>query len=172
VKLDFPQTRRLYLAGTVAFPVPFPAVGTISIVDGYVKRSARGRDEPRSLVIVRELSGPDHATTRVIQTKHVAAIFIFKGQGNRVDNFENGEWILSPVNSKKKRAEGKPDAKPSDATFRGIVFVPEYRPVLTINEITQTAGAVGATITKFAYDCECESYGCECETSGKERPVL
>jgi hypothetical protein len=29
--LNFQQTRRMYVAGTVAFPLPFPSVGGISI---------------------------------------------------------------------------------------------------------------------------------------------
>jgi hypothetical protein len=35
--LDLRQTRRLYLAGTVAFPTPFPSSGIISFEAGHLK---------------------------------------------------------------------------------------------------------------------------------------
>jgi hypothetical protein len=140
--LDYRQTRRLYLAGTVPFPMLFPTVGTITIEDGNLSYSNNGQIITKLLVIVREKPGPEHATTRVILAKHVAAIFFPAGEGNRVDDFEDGEWVLGP----NIRA---------DADRRGIVFVPEYRPVLTNNEITQTAGSVGAPQVGYSYGCDC-----------------
>src|SRR5215510_1582558 len=94
--LDYRQMRRLYLAGTVALPVPFPTVGTISIEEGKLANSPHGKIETKLLVLVREELAPEHARTHVILAEWVAAIFYFTGEDNRVDDFEKGEWALGP----------------------------------------------------------------------------
>jgi hypothetical protein len=154
--LDFSQTRRLYLAGTVAFPMPFPTVGKISIQPGNVTRSLRGAGEGSLLVVIEEQGGFERSTIRVMMAEDVAAIFFYKGEGNKVEDFENGEWMLGPAIKAEKKAERQRATARQDLK-RGIVFIPEHRPVLTISETTQTAGAVG-TPPMYPY-CECE----ECE---------
>ena len=100
--LDIRQTRRLYLAGAVPFPVRYPTVGAISIEQGKL----HGHVEKTLFVVVREETERDQATTRVILAEYVAAIFYYKGKGRRVDNFEDGEWVWGPIN-----AEKSPDKK-------------------------------------------------------------
>jgi hypothetical protein len=153
--LEFPQARRLYLAGSVAFPTPFPTVGTITTKLGDLSVSPAGKGEDALLVIVDDEPGLGDATTRVMLAAHVSAIFIYKGEGNRVDDFENGEWILgSLIKADRKSEKPRTDAARAHPRRRGIVFLPEHRPVLTITECAQTAGATGAAL--FAKG------GCEC----------
>src|SRR6476646_7953542 len=103
--LNSRQTRRLFLAGTVALPMPFPATGVISIEDGTLLFSAGGQTKPTTFVVVQENSGREPATLRVVLAQDVAAIFFpgawgiasdqsrvfrFEG-GGRVEDFEQGE---------------------------------------------------------------------------------
>ena len=155
MELDYRQTRRLYLAGTTPFPMPFPTVGAISLEDGKLTYSRQGPIETRLLVIVREEPGSEHATTRIILAKHVSAIFFYAGQGNRVDDFENGEWVLGPYISDEKAIAKVTANFKNQRAKSGIVFVPEHRPVLTINELTKTAGAIGSQQMGYHFGCEC-----------------
>jgi hypothetical protein len=152
--LDFRQMKRLYLAGTVAFPMPFPTVGTISIEEGKLAHSPHGKIETKLLVLVREELAPEHARTHVVLAEWVAAIFYFTGEGNRVDDLENGEWVLGPP-MKDNRASGKVKGGviPRDSDRRGIVFVQENRPVLTLDEVAQTASSVGARPAGYIHGC-------------------
>jgi hypothetical protein len=167
--LDSRQTRRLFLAGTVAFPMPFPSIGTISIEDGDLLYSPGGQSQPTTFVVVREIPGSERATLRVMQAEDVAAIFFAGGwetspdgsrvfrfeRGGRVEDFEQGEWFLNPeIDAKTIFDRLKIDVKQSDSDARGVVFVPEQRPVLTISEVTQTAGSTGEL--PYYRDCECE----------------
>jgi hypothetical protein len=123
--LDFKQSRRFYLAGTVAFPTPFPSAGGISIEDGSLllsvdrdevnhgeKKDKENNEEKRErvvFVVVQETTGVEKATTRVVRKSDVAAIF-FPGEWIDTDNgpvfrfaepecvhdLEHGEWFLGP----------------------------------------------------------------------------
>jgi hypothetical protein len=125
LELDAHQTRRFYLAGTVAFPAPFPATGPISIEGGSFqlpdddsngrieekksKRDGGAQPEGEPFVVVQEGSGLANATIRVVRESDVRAIF-FPGvwvdadkgrififaQEEYVDNLERGEWFLGP----------------------------------------------------------------------------
>jgi hypothetical protein len=173
--LDVKQTRRFYLAGTVAFPTPFPSAGGISIEDGSFqfpddgdkenngekkdKENNGGKKDKVTFVVVQEKSGVRQATTRVVHKSDVAAIFfpgvwvdtdegpVFRfAERERVHDLEEGEWFLGPqikvtkITTRLKLAQRNIDITSRDSGVRGIVFVPEHRPVLTVYECAQTAG--------------------------------
>jgi hypothetical protein len=154
--LDYRQMRRLYLAGTVAFPMPFPTVGSISIEEGKLARSPQGSMENKLLVLVREELTPEHARTHIILAEWVSAIFYFTAKDNRVDDFENGKWELGPPANADKVSGGKAKASGTrrETGRRGIVFVQEHRPVLTLDEVAQTAGSVGARPVGYVQGCD------------------
>ena len=80
--LDCRQTRRLYLAGTVAFPTPFPSNGIISFESGNLKYAAGEPAKVKVWVVVQEYSHRDRTIIRAILQEDVAAIFI-PGTRNR-----------------------------------------------------------------------------------------
>ncbi len=154
IDLDIRQTRRLHLAGSVAFPTPFPSVGGISIEKGSLRRSAGGNSQDEAFVIVREESGLEQATSRVFLQEDVAGIF-FPGVWVETDkerkfrfaeqdfayDLEKGEWFLKPhIDAHEINMKLKTDITDPESGARGIAFVPEDEPVLTITESTQTAG--------------------------------
>jgi hypothetical protein len=173
--LDSRQTRRLFLAGTVAFPMPFPATGVISIEEGNLHYSHSGHSHPTTFVVVQERPGSEGAMLRVIRAEDVAAIF-FPGTwehesatkrvfhfdpSGRVKDFEVGEWFLKPeIAAKNIKDRFQSDVPKRNSNVRGVVFVPENRPVLSISEVTQTAGSTGSGLIPTQCECECE---CECE---------
>jgi len=180
--LDIQQTRRFYLAGTVAFPTPFPSAGGISIEDGSFKLSDNGdkgncgdmkdkeqngeKKERVTFVVVQEKTGVDEATIRVVRKSDVAAIF-FPGvwvdtdndpvfqftERERVHDLDEGEWFLGPqikatkITTRLKLDQRHVDITRRDSGVRGIVFVPEHRPVLTIYECAQAAGDAAMELT-------------------------
>ena len=153
--LDFRQMRRLSLAGTVAFPMPFPTIGTISIEEGKLANSPHGKVETKLLVLVREELAPERARTHIILAEWVAAIFYFTGNGNQVDDFENGEWVLGcPVDADKKSDKAKTGVTHRDTGRRGIAFVQEHRPVLTMDEVAQKACSVGTRAIGRVFGCD------------------
>jgi len=169
--LNSRQTRRLFLAGTVSLPMPFPATGVISIEDGTLHCSSGGQATPTTFVIVQDRPGLEHATLRVVLAEYVAAIFfpgeweiqpdqtrIFRFErGGRVEDFEQGEGFLNPeIDAKKISARLKIDVTNRDSDARGVAFVPEHRPVLSISEATKTAGATGELPAASDCDCECQ----------------
>jgi hypothetical protein len=110
-ELDSKQTRRLFLAGTVAFPTPFPSLGTISVEKGRLRRSDEDNNAPDELfVVVQEKAGIDRAKVRVVRQEDVAAIFIPEmsdyaddpltkcccDEEDLVRDLEQGIWILKP----------------------------------------------------------------------------
>ena len=74
--LDCRQTRRLYLAGTVAFPTPYPSSGIISLEAGNLKYAAGEPAKATAGVVVQEYSHRDRTIIRAILQDDVAAIFI------------------------------------------------------------------------------------------------
>lgn len=156
MNLDCRQTRRLYLAGTVAFPTPYPSSGIISFESANLKYAAGEPAKVKVLVVVQEYSHRDQTIIRAIPQKDVAAIFIpgtRKSNGKFrisrkavVDDLERGEWFVdSDVNSEAISARlelSKGDEITSrDSKLRGIVFVAEESHVLNIAEMSETASA-------------------------------
>jgi hypothetical protein len=140
--LGISQTRRLYLAGAVAFPTPFPSVGTITVKPGEVSFAPQVKGPNTLLVTVESEPGFGDATTHVMLAAHVTAIFVYKGKGNKVEDFEDGEWIVGDAIKADKPERAR--AETPRPSRRGIVFIPEHRPVLTISECAQAAGASGS----------------------------
>ena len=135
MKLDFNQTRRLYLAGTAALPTPFPTVGLITIdLGGRVTRTPGDDDgESQPLVILEEQATIGSRITRIMQSKDVAAIFVPEDDAvDRVDDFSKGRWILAPVHENAGSVKSKKDNGKKIYEYRGIVFVPEHKSVLSI----------------------------------------
>jgi len=123
--LDIKQTRRFYLAGTVAFPTPFPTAGGISIEQGRFHLpddGNKGRNgdkknkqdngegiETVPFVVVEENTGLMQSTIRVVRESDVRAIFfpgvwvdtdkgrVFKfAEEEYVHDLEQGQWFLGP----------------------------------------------------------------------------
>jgi hypothetical protein len=154
--LDYRQTRRLYLAGTVAFPTPYPSSGIISFESGNLKYAANEPAKVKVWVVVQEYSHRDRTIIRAILQEDVAAIFIpgtWKSKGEFrisrktvVDDLEAGEWFVdSDVNSaaisaRLELSKGN-EITSRDSKLRGIVFVAEDARVLSIAEMTETAAA-------------------------------
>src|SRR5262245_33342988 len=154
--LAYRQTRRLYLAGTVAFPIPFPSSGIISFESGNLKYAAEEPAKAKVWVVVQEYFHRDRTIIRAILQEDVAAIFIpgtRKSNGKFrisreavVDDLERGEWFVdSEVNSAAITARLElpkgHDINSRDSKLRGIVFVPEDAHVLNIGELNETASA-------------------------------
>lgn len=179
--LDARQTRRLFLAGTVAFPQPFPSTGEITFEGGNLKFAGDQAQKPEPMVAVQEHARRNRSSRRVVLQDHVTALFI---PGTRspdgtfcisrkkwVNNFERGEWFLhSDVNPdavrdrlapEDKKAKGK-NGKNGDTTLRGIIFLPEHLPVVSMTEETTTAGEA---LECIEYGCTCErrEFGCTCD---------
>jgi hypothetical protein len=152
--LDYRQTRRLCLAGTVAFPTPYPSSGIISFESGHLKYAAGKPAKVTPLVVVQEYSHRDRTIIRAIRQEDVAAIFIpgtWKSKGGFrisrktvVDDLERGEWFVdSDVDSaavNARLAEGE-EITSRDSKLRGIVFVAKDARMLNIAELTETAEA-------------------------------
>ena len=106
MNLDFRQTRSLCLAGTAAFPKPFPSARGISIEDGHLSYATGAREA--IFVVVQEEFALEHATTRVVIKENVTAIFfpgvweddpdrgrVFRfAEPDGVHDFDKGEWFL------------------------------------------------------------------------------
>jgi hypothetical protein len=153
--LDFKVTRGLYLAGTVAFPTPYPSSGIISFESGNLKYAAGEPAKVTDLVVVQEYSHRDRTIIRAIRQEDVAAIFIpgRKSKGEFrisrktvVDDLEKGEWFVdSDVNSaaisKRLELSKGEEITSRDSKLRGIVFVAKNAPVVSIAQMTETADA-------------------------------
>ena len=183
MKLNSALSRRLMLAGTVEFPTPYPTVGTISIETHQVHYPPDDRVEEEVFVVVQELQHLSESVTRVIAKEHVAAIVFVGGGGKKgakedKGNDENGFarcaesfdaetciWFLKPDIDLKKIAKhlgiGAEALAGRDSPARGIVFVPEFAPVLSMCESTQIAAEAAEAPHprhRIMY-CQC---GCSC----------
>jgi hypothetical protein len=175
MKLDARQTRRLLLAGAVPFPKPYPSIGRISVERTKLVYS-RLLNKLKTLIVVQEQHKSD--VTRLFVKSGVAAIFIagawvrvsrdgwvfrFSRQ-HAVHNFERGEWFLGPeisvdaIRTRLKKPKLAIDKRGNPA--RGIVFVYEDRPVMTVTEVVQTAGSIDPCRTG-RYCCDCDGYPCD-----------
>jgi hypothetical protein len=164
------QVRRFYLTGKVPFPMPFPSAGAISFERAKIQLSPRGTTKEQHFVIVHEKPTNDCDVARVMRIEDISAIF-FPGEfeniddpnsrfkfspADRVEDFENGAWFFEHdirvdliINSLKIKEEEMAGA---DSSVRGIVFVPEDRPVITRSEVTQAAGAT-SYVGRSGCDC-------------------
>src|SRR5262245_15197257 len=79
--LNFQQTRRLSLAGTVPLPAPFPTAENLSVEVGSVSRSKSGVKENATFVVVQEKIGLDKSVFHAVLKSDVAAVFF------------PGEWV-------------------------------------------------------------------------------
>ena len=153
--LDPGQTRRLFLAGTVAFPTPFPSIGTIWFETGNLTYSAGESPKVKSWVIVQERSPRDRTMVRALLQQDVAAIFIpglWEGdkfrisRALRVDDFEQGAWFVdsdvsaATIRARLNRSE-EDDLTTPNSILRGVAFVAKSAPVLSIAEVAETAAA-------------------------------
>jgi hypothetical protein len=172
--LDYRQTRRLYLAGTVAFPSHYSSSGIISFESGHLKYAAGEPAKVKALVVVQEYSPRDRTIIRAMLQKDVAAIFIpgtRKSNGKfrisraaTVDDLEAGEWFVdadvdSAAISARLELSNGDEITSRDSKLRGIVFVAEHAPVLNIAELTDTAsvsrGIVWPTTMQTEAACWC-----------------
>lgn len=164
MELDARQTRSLFLAGTVAFPTPFPSSGTISFDVGRLTYSPCDRPMEKDLVISQEYQIA-RTNVRLMLQDDVSAIFVPGVRDERgafqisnepcVEDFEKGEWFLdTDVNPGTVRArlnlKDHDDISTRNSILRGIVFIPEDRATLHITELAQKAGA----------DCDSPEWGC------------
>jgi hypothetical protein len=187
--LDSKQTRRLYLAGTVAFPTPFPTAGGISVEMGSTSPCPGRSPDLAEFVVIQEKSDHHNSVYRVVRKEDVAAIF-FPGDWKNSDrgrvfrftkrygvrDFERGEWFLaSDIDADTISKRFELDIRSRDSGAKGIVFVPRDRAVLTYKVLSQTAGATcrrrrrrrrrGRRPTHLLCDpiCrECDPIPCDC----------
>ena len=168
MKIKNRQVRRLYLTGTVAFPMPFPSVGDISFERAEVDFSPGSR-RTQHFVVVQEKPTHNSDVERVIRIEDVSSLFfpvryeqkddssprLFFSDSDRVEDFDRGEWffgedvrvarIASWLNVKEE------DLFSEEFKIRGIAFVPEDRPVISRTQVTEAAGATGAVRS----GCDC-----------------
>jgi hypothetical protein len=144
------------LAGTVAFPKPFPSAGAFSVEDGPLSHTTGARST--KFVVLQEKSRLEEETARSVLKEDVAAIFfpgvwedtdqghVFRfAEQDRVHDLEKGEWFLNPeIDAETISRQLNIDIRRRDSRARGIIFVPESRPVLTNHEFTQPAGSIEA----------------------------
>lgn len=136
--LDPLETRRMYLAGTVPFPTPFPTVGTVTIEDS--KLSFQVLEEVKTpTLIVEDPVRFDNKVVRTVFLKDAAAIFVpdAADDGEPSDpcsktcvDFGKGKWFLGEEVDR-ARNEGKP--------FPGIVFVAADASILSRIDVTLPA---------------------------------
>jgi hypothetical protein len=142
------------LAGTVAFPTPFPSAGTISLAVGHLTYSPCERPKDRELVIVQD-QRDNRRVVRLMLQEDVSAVLVAGTRDEsgvfrisrkpRVDDLEQGEWFLdSDVNAgtirERLNLQDADDISTPNSILRGIVFVAEDRPIIHTTEIFQTAG--------------------------------
>jgi hypothetical protein len=124
------------------------------------EKEANGEKRERmTFVVVQEMSRIGEATIRIFRKSDVAAIFfpgfwvdtdkgkVFKfSRRNHVHDLEKGEWFLGPhvkaskITSRLKLDQSNIDIADRDSPVRGMVFVPEHLPVLTVYECAQASG--------------------------------
>jgi hypothetical protein len=154
--LDYRQTRRMYLAGTVAFPEPYPSCGIISFEPGESRYPARERAKGKSWVVVQEYSDRVWILDRAIRQEDVAAIFVpgtWRSNGEFrisreavVDDFDAGEWFVDSdvtaeaITARLKLTNGH-DITSRHSKLRGILFVAGDAPVLIVAEMSEKASA-------------------------------
>lgn len=152
--LDNRQTRRLFLAGTVAFPTPFPSIGILSFESGRLTNSPGRKTDSKPVVVVQDRSDRSWTRTHAILLEHIAALFIpgaFDSSGqfqiaqdSSVEDDEKGEWFFETditaqaIGERLRLPEGF-DISTRDSKLRGIVFVKESRPVVSSAEMIATA---------------------------------
>src|SRR5262249_2492168 len=106
MKLDFKQTRRLFLAGAVPLPAQYPSLGQIVVEDGSLTRVTTDSKEKKQYsdqkekksqeealqVIVREKAGIHQSITRIVLAEHVSAIFYPNPDNicDPIEDFEDG----------------------------------------------------------------------------------
>src|SRR5262245_61759767 len=149
MQLDTRQTRRIFLTGTVSFPVPFPSAGAISFEACNMCYSAGENTKAKDLVVVQESSHNSRTIARAILQNHIAAIFVpgIRGPNNRfqisqqakLEDLEKGEWFVdSDVNTDTIRSRlnwsSEDDITTRGSVLRGIVFTRKDAPVLSVAE--------------------------------------
>ncbi len=181
MSLDQPRARRLHVAGSTAFPTPFPALGTISIEDATVD-DGTGRGCLRRFVVVQSDGDYNHRRTHVIGEEHVVAIFLPKKRRRRdAVDLDKGKWFLFPrivqtsdghrildvgidpkeigralgVKAKRLRRRSSP--------ARGIVFVRSGAPVIHIQEHYGVASSACDSTVAYGCDCDCFYPVCCCD---------
>lgn len=183
MQLTSQQIRRYYLAGTVAFPTPYPSVGTISIETQKDVPYPNGTFPEHTFVVVKEQREPNYALVRAVLREEVGAVFvpgesIYDKSGTEIGfeiaepqvplDFEKGKWFVTPEIHAGRMASAlhlgdtsKIDDRDSSIA-RGIVFVQEHARVLSMLEANQPAGMASDWLTAAACDpwyqvrCDCK----------------
>jgi len=152
--LDNRQTRRLFLAGTVAFPTLYPSVGTISFESGSLTSSPGKKSDSKPVLVVQDRSDRNCTRTHAILLEHISALFIpgacdgngqFQiAQDGSVEDDERGEWffeadISAEAIRDRLRLPEDFDITSRESKLRGIAFVKESRPVVSTAEMIATA---------------------------------
>ena len=151
--LDFQQTRRFFLAGTVAFPTPCMTTGIISFQPCNWTMAAGADKLSDDVVAVQEPCEGNLHCIRIMRRSDVAAIFI-PGKPNDEGMFQNaadtylkdmdeGEWFVASdahpnAITERLRLRGVDITRP-DSGLRGVVYLPATARVLNILEMAATA---------------------------------
>jgi hypothetical protein len=176
VDLNHRQTRGIFLVGKVAFPTPFPSIGTLSFESGMLSYAKGEPRRPTKFVIVQQPSSGDKSVLRAILQRRVAAMFVpgrWSGGKFRIsrkkciEDWDNGEWFLDKDVSAQKvmrrlKLSKSDDITSRDSILRGIVFVGENQPVVNITEvITLARHPIKVGRPPCTCECCCEHY-CTC----------
>lgn len=144
------------LEGTVAFPMPFPSLARISFEIGENTDHTMPELAGKDVVVLQEVR--DKASVRQIMARDkVSAVFV-PGARDEQETFhisaaphatdlESGEWFFGPdINSETLRTRlnlrETDDVSTRNSVLRGIVFLGESLPVLSVTEVGATAGTV------------------------------
>lgn len=153
---DLAQVRDSYLDGTVAFPLPFPSLGRISFDVGRAADHTLPELENKEVLILQEVRGQT-SIQQVTRQENVMAVFIagtrdgkhgFQiSQAPHATDLDEGEWFFgADVNRQTMRARlnlrDGDDVSSGSSVLRGIIFVGENHPVLSVTAVGQPAGDV------------------------------
>jgi hypothetical protein len=148
----------VFLAGTVAFPISFPSIGTISFEEGSWQLWRDEKPVGQLFVVVQEGYHHKQGVLRAARAEDVAAVF-FAGErenpddrysrfrfsdDSRADNLENGEWFLhgeilpDTITGRLNVPKDQLRIMERASIAKGIIFVHEDRPLLT--QVISTAG--------------------------------
>jgi hypothetical protein len=166
MNLSVRQTRQMLLAGTVAFPRPFPSAGIISFETGSVIPDRDQGPADMEFLVVQELGRGRKLTTHSVRPADVRAIYV---PGRRKDktfrismrrevrDFDHGEWFFDQQIAIKDIAKqlqiDERRLLTRESVLRGIVFVRGNRPVIRSAAYIATARELQYHERRFCTGC-------------------
>ena len=170
MRLSDQQKRKLFIAGTVALPPPFPQLGEIWIEREGVEFCENTEYSSRvDVLCVRTSHEPFWSVERRVLLSDVAAVFIPTDPDATEIDLARGEFILGA--DLKCRSDVPEKHDPNDTPWRGIVFVPENARVLISSETAMTAADSLHYYPTGACRCDCQLCPCDCQLHPCDRQL-